>query len=135
MKKIAVFALIAFACLSAFGNLYLSHKITGLAKNAPPADESAKIIALVGKLIELPQGQTPTIAMVDDPDQLRKQGLFQNAVKGDTVLIYPTEKKAILYRASENKIVDVTTVTITETLPTKPTLPPSTDAVSPAPTP
>ncbi|MFA5945921.1 MAG: hypothetical protein WC802_03370 [Patescibacteria group bacterium] len=129
MKKIALAVLTAIAIVSIAGNFYLGHKLTALAKNVAPVDDSAKIITQVGKLIELPDGETPTIAKVDDPEQLKKQGLFQKAQKGDTVLIYPTEKKAILYRSSENKIIEVTSVNVTETLPTK------TPAPAPAPVP
>ena len=75
------------------------------------AAETQKLIGEVGKLMELPK-ETPTIATVTDASKLKSQEFFQNAQNGDKVLIYTAEKKAILYRESLNKIVDVAPVNI-----------------------
>ena len=83
--------------------------------NAPQSNNQANIVALVakvGQLIVLPQGETPTVATVVDPNVLKSQPFFANAAKGDLVLIYTAAKKAILYDPSVNKIVEVAPVTI-----------------------
>ncbi len=69
--------------------------------------EAQSIIAAVGKLIALPTGEEPIIATVADPSKLQGQPFFQNAKKGDKVLIYNIAKKAILFDPVQNLIVDV----------------------------
>lgn len=69
--------------------------------------ENQKVIDAVGKLITLPTDETPSIATVTDAAKLKSQSFFQNAQNGDKVLIYSQAKKAILYRPSTNKIIEV----------------------------
>jgi hypothetical protein len=61
----------------------------------------------VGKLVDLPEGETPTIATVSDLEPLKDQAFFKDAEIGDKVLIFGTSKKAILYRPSANKVIAV----------------------------
>ena len=74
--------------------------------------EVSNLEKMVGKLIDLPQGEDPTIATVSDKDKLSKQPFFAKAENGDKVLIYTKAKKAILYRPSSDKIIEVGPVTI-----------------------
>jgi len=77
------------------------------------AKEDAKdVVAAIGKLIMLPAGEDPTIATVSDATKLKDQAFFANAQNGDRVLIYSKAKKAILYRASIQKIIEVGPVNI-----------------------
>ena len=81
--------------------------------------ENEKIIAAVGKLVLLPEGEAPTIATVTDPDKLKaEQAFFARAAQGDKVLIYTRALKAIMYRPSENKIIEVAPLVIGSTNPT-----------------
>ncbi len=80
-------------------------------------DEIKTILAAVGKLIVLPKGETPTVATVADPSQLRDQPFFANAKKGDRVLIYSDARKAILYSESQNKIVEVAPINFENPVP------------------
>lgn len=74
--------------------------------------ESKTLVAKVGKLIVLPEGEEPTVATVTDPNLLRDQPFFANAKTGDKVLIYTNARKAILYNPEENKIIEVAPVNI-----------------------
>ena len=78
-------------------------------------EEVASLVAEVGKLITLPVGETPTLATVSDPKALSNQAFFANSKVGDKVLIYTNAKKAILYRPSEHKIIEVAPVNLNNT--------------------
>lgn len=64
-------------------------------------------VGLVGKLMLLPADEVPLIATVADPAKLQGQAFFENAKKGDKVLLYNTARKAILYDPVAHKIINV----------------------------
>lgn len=74
--------------------------------------QTQQLVTMVGKLIQLPVNETPTIATVSDASKLKSQAFFQNAKNGDKVLIYTGAKEAILYRPSANKIIAVAPVNL-----------------------
>ncbi len=76
------------------------------------AQETSALVAKVSKLVLLPTNETPTIATVSDPSALVGQSFFDNAQKGDKVLIYSQAKKAILYSVSLNKIINIAPLNI-----------------------
>ena len=81
--------------------------------------ELDKAIYDIGKLIVLPEGETPTLATVSDPEKLKDQPFFANAKKGYKVLIYTNAKKAIIYDPVANKIIDIAPIN-TESPPENP---------------
>lgn len=91
------------------GGLFLYNK---LGTNQPvnpqlqAQDEVKKYVAEVGKLMDLPLNETPTIATVLDITKLAGQPFFQRAKNGDKVLLYPNNHKAILYDPNAKRIVE-----------------------------
>ncbi len=80
------------------------------------AQEDAKeLVSKVGKLIDLPKNEVPTTATVSDKTKLMGQAFFTKAENGDKVLIYSSIKKAILYRPSTNRLIDVAPVNFQDT--------------------
>lgn len=69
--------------------------------------DAKAVIEAVGKLIDLPKDDVPTVATVTDPEAVKDQSFFQNAKKGDKVLIYSKANKAILYDPVAKKIVEI----------------------------
>ena len=69
--------------------------------------EVLDLVAEVGKLIVLPEGEIPTAATVSDPEILKDQPFFKNAKVGDKVLIYTNAKKAYLYDPAAHKLIEV----------------------------
>jgi hypothetical protein len=82
--------------------------------NAVSQKEIESLITKIGKHIVLPTGEIPTLATVSDINQLKGQEFFKNAKNGDKVLIYQNAKKAILYRPSINRIIEVGPVSLGE---------------------
>ena len=74
--------------------------------------ETEQLVAKVGKLIDLPKDETPTVATVLDKEKLKGQAFFSNAENGDKILIYTKDKKAIVYRPSQNKLINVGPIAI-----------------------
>lgn len=70
-------------------------------------DSTRDLVAKVGQLMVLPEGETPTVATVTDPSKLKDQPFFANTQEGDRVLIYTNARKAVLYNPSSNRIVEV----------------------------
>lgn len=75
-------------------------------------EETLKLTAKVASLIAVPEGETPTVATVTDPERLKASPFFINAKLGDKVLIYTSAKKAVLYRPDEQKIIEVGPISI-----------------------
>lgn len=78
-------------------------------------EEAQELIEKVGQLVDLPKDETPTVATITDVEKLKDQSFFAKAENGDRVLIYNQIKRAILYRPSANKVIEVAPVNIGET--------------------
>jgi len=79
--------------------------------NSAAQSQTQELIDKVAKLTDLPSGE-PTVATVSDVSKLSSQTFFVNAKNGDKVLIYSSAKKAILYRPSTNKIINIAPLSI-----------------------
>lgn len=79
---------------------------------AQTAEEADRIVEKVGRLIALPENETPTLATVTDPEQLKGQPFFLNAKPGFQVLLYPIAQKAFLYDPERDIIVEVATLNL-----------------------
>jgi flagellar basal body-associated protein FliL len=119
MKKILVPILIVLLLLSVAAAGYLFMQVQQLKQDPQRVAQAevASLVAEVGQVIVLPTGETPTVATVSDPEQLKSQAFFANAEKGDRVLLYTTAKKAILYNPTTKKIVEVAPINIGNTEP------------------
>lgn len=108
----AVVAVVVIA-LGAAGFLYFKSRTTSTSNNPQNAQEEVKKLVLeVGKLIDLPTDETPTVATVKDISKLKNQPFFQKAKNGNKVLIYGNAKKVILYDPILKKILDVAPINI-----------------------
>jgi hypothetical protein len=105
-----IFLLVVFAGASAYFYWQAGELKANPQKSAQ--DEAQALIKKVSKLIILPEGETPTVATVSDPEKLKDQPFFAKAKVGDKVLIYPNSQKAILYDPANDIIVEVAPVNI-----------------------
>jgi len=76
--------------------------------------EIKQLTAQIGKVYQLPQGETPTLATVTDASKVRSQAFFKDSQNGDKVLLYSKAGQAILYRPSTKKIITVAPVNLND---------------------
>jgi hypothetical protein len=120
-NKAPLFAVIAVLALVGVGGVGYQ-KYSALQKEnqrlanpqAAAEDEANRLKQEVGALIELPN-ENPTIATVVDVEKLKNQTFFANAQNGDRVLLFASAKKAVLYRPTTKKIVEVAPINIGDT--------------------
>ncbi|MCC7160329.1 hypothetical protein IT399_01195 [Candidatus Nomurabacteria bacterium] len=115
-KRIALIVLIVVAVFGLYGSFYFYNKYKNLNVDATveAQKETARLVSLLGKLMELPKGETPTVATISDKEKLKDQAFFANAENGDILFAYTTSMKAILYRPSSNKIINVAPISINQ---------------------
>lgn len=105
-----IIALVVLLVLTGGGLAY--YVLGGTNNKVASENELKEVVEKVGKLMVLPEGETPTLATVADPEKLKDQKFFINAKTGDKVLIYANSQKAILYNPASNKIVEVAPVNL-----------------------
>lgn len=116
-----VIGLLIGAVLALIPSYYFYNKyqqVQKLIKNPQQAakQEVASTVAKLGKLMDLPKDETPTIATVTDKNKLKEQPFFAKAQNGDKVVLYIKAKKAILFREKDNKIIEVAPINIERNL-------------------
>lgn len=108
-KPIFVVLLVVLILASVAAAGYYYSKYQDIKKNPQQVtvDETKAIVAKVSKSLTLPAKEQPTLATVLDKDKLKDQAFFKDAQNGDKILIYTEAKKAVIYRESEDKIINV----------------------------
>jgi hypothetical protein len=103
-NAVTVLAIMLTLFVALAGYLY-----TQIPKSASATSEKEiqSFVREVGKLIVLPEGETPTLATVSDPERLRDQPFFARAKAGDKVLLYSNARKAFLYDPIAKKLIEV----------------------------
>ena len=128
---------IVLLVVAAVPSYYFYNKYNSAVQSTKPSatnsSDTTKLIEQVGKLMQLPN-ENPTIATVSDITKLKDQPFFARAQNGDKVLIFTQSKEAILYRPSENKIINVAPVNLGVNPTVAPTLTPEGN-LKPSPTP
>lgn len=110
------FLLLTFIALAGSSYYFYTkyQKVQQLLQNPTEAakEETKFILKKVGKLMDLPSDEEPTIATIIDIEKLKDQPFFAKAQNGDKVILYTNTRKAILFRPNENKILDVAPLNI-----------------------
>jgi hypothetical protein len=116
-KKVLIIGMgvVMLAAIAAAGFFYYQNTQLKQTPQLALQEETADLVEKVSKLVVLPEGETPTIATVSDPEALKDQIFFAQAEKGDKVLIYTNAKKAVLFSVVRNKILNVAPLNIGST--------------------
>lgn len=104
-----VLGMLLFVAIGVAGYFYWQYRNTASVKEAKEIEDLTKEIS---QSFLLPENETPTLATVTDKEKLAGQPFFQKSENGDKVLIYSQSGRAVLYRPSLKKIVDITSINI-----------------------
>jgi hypothetical protein len=74
--------------------------------------DTAMIMLKVGRLVDLPSGETPQVAPINDIAPFKNQPFFTRARMGDILIVYINSHLAILYSPDEDKIINMSKVTV-----------------------
>lgn len=103
--------------LGGAGYLYLSNNRQSESSFQPVQKQAevtdlgdGDLAAKVGALVDVPAGEIPVIASVTDADKVKSTPFLAQAENGDRILVYQSVKKAILYRPSTGKIIEIAPV-------------------------
>lgn len=79
-------------------------------------EDSIRVIGKVKQLILISEEEAPTIARVEDPTELQKSNpeFYANVQAEDFLILFPS--RAIVYRESENIIVNIAPIINTNSL-------------------
>jgi len=104
---LVVFVIVAMAAIFFVGQFFATQS------NSKTADDATRerIISKVENLYMLPEG-TPTIALVQNKDQLSGQTFYDKVENGDYLVIYDQAKLALVYREAINKLVNVAPIAL-----------------------
>lgn len=115
--KLFMILLIGFLIVASMGvaayyyNQYQKTQVLLKDPGKATQEENKALVAKLSQMMELP-AEAPTVATVIDKTKLTSQPFFARAENQDKVLIYTQSRKAILYRPSTNKIIEVAPITI-----------------------
>lgn len=102
--------IIAFVLILLFFIL-ASREVLSVRRTTPQTPQQVQTeVARINRIIDLPQGEIPSFAVVTDLTKLPHQPFFAHAKVGDEVLMYNTAQKAYLYDPSSNMIIEVATL-------------------------
>lgn len=109
-NKIIKFLGIVVILILAFWAGYSYGQLEQTKNNIKDSEDFSRLIERVSDLYLVPIGEIPTIATVSDPQSVKEKSFFAFSLKGDKVLIFSSTGKAILYRPSIDKIIEVVSV-------------------------
>lgn len=117
-KRFGLVLLIVVAVSGMGGSYYYYNKYQAIKANPNVVvqRETEELIAVVGKLIELPKDEIPTVATITDKEKLSAEPFFLLGANGDKLLAYNNAKLAVLYRPTTNKIINVAPITVDKPL-------------------
>ena len=111
---LTIFLLILVALLALGAYFYMNNQAQKDQSSGGKLSEKQikDLLEEVGSKMDLPENETPTIATITDVTKLEDQPFFRKAKNGDKLIVYGSTQKAILYRPSTHKIIEVAQLNI-----------------------
>ena len=121
-KKLLITILAIITLIAVILSLFLFNRYREMEQKIKDPTHAAELevdqwVTKISKIINLPAGERPTLATVNDKERLVNQPFFAEAEVGDKVLIYEQARRAYLYRPGSNKIINVSQININQLAP------------------
>ena len=115
-KKLLILILVILAVGGMYGtySFYGKYRAVLQNPNLEVQKETEALVSALGKLMELPQDETPTIATISNKEKLNGQPFFAAGENGDKLFTYTKAMKAVLYRPKTNKIINVAPIVVSQ---------------------
>ncbi len=98
-------------CLAIISSFYFYRQYSLLKNSKSSENEIENLMASLSECVELPD-EIPTLATVTDKSKLIDQAFFKKSENGDQILIFSESSRAILYRPSTEKIINVSDLVV-----------------------
>jgi hypothetical protein len=129
----AVFFLVLGGVLAGGGVYSFARRypdVLGLRVTISQEEEAKAIVEAVSKIMDVPTDEAPTIKTVTSFDESSNETAFKNTKSGDKIISYLKNKRVILYRPSDNKIIDVGFLTASQSATATATVAPASKSMS-----
>lgn len=106
--RFLLIALLAACLLALTGSYFLGR--ASVYRHYPQlkdVEKSDVILSDVARLIQLPKDEAPNIAVINNVEDVMKEPFFAAARNNDVLIAYPRAGMAILYRPSDDILVNV----------------------------
>ena len=100
---VILFVVLLIACIYFF----VQYRKLSRTPDVIAKEKTAEVIKKISELAIVPNDPGAVLATVTDITKLKDQHFFANAQNGDQIVIFPSVMKAVLYRPSINRIVDI----------------------------
>lgn len=79
-------------------------------------EESEQVLESLNQILLTESDKAPSVARIEKPELLREsnEDFYKNAQEGDYLILYP--KRAVIFRQSENLIINVAPIINTENI-------------------
>lgn len=108
-KKIVDILIIIILFIAISFSIYFFIQLRQIKSQSINKKDTDSLVSKVSRIYLTPD-EVPTIATVSDPQILKSQSFFTLSEKGDKVLIFTRAGKAVLYRPSIDKIIEITPI-------------------------
>ncbi|MCX7997205.1 MAG: hypothetical protein N2691_05660 [Patescibacteria group bacterium] len=76
--------------------------------------QAERIVSRVSRLMDMPSTERASVAVLGARSDEQYRDFFSQAIPGDAVIIFPQARRAILYRDSIDRIIDIVTLASAE---------------------
>ncbi len=103
---VGIVALVVAGSLGAAAYMYKKYNDLRRNPNSVVIDKNKALLDKLSKITQLPSGEEPQIAAVEDKSKLGNDQFFNGVENGDYIIIYTKARRILVYRESANKIIN-----------------------------